>query len=320
VLVVGANLAVDHTLRLRRLVVGQVLRAYEARLSGGGKAVNVCRAARAHRAPAVLVANLSGRLGALLDELLAAEGLDVRAVHTRGETRAAIVVLEDGGRTTVVNEPGPPLSVGDSDRLLAAVASELNGGGHRTVVAAGSLPPDAPGDLYGRVVDLARAHGARSVVDTSGAALRCALERGPDLVCPNLAEADRSLRGGSDGEEPVDVGGPHVPDRAIDLAGKLVAAGAHAAFVTAGRHGLGGHDGTGTFWVDAPDVTVRNPIGAGDALVGGASAALERGGSLREAAAVGVASASASVTDERAGEVPMDVYRRLRPGVLVQPR
>jgi len=43
-------------------------------------------------------------------------------------------------------------------------------------------------------------------------------------------------------------------------------------------------------WHAAPAVSVRNPIGAGDAMVGGLARALERGEPLEDAVAAGAAS------------------------------
>src|SRR5207247_8405946 len=108
----------------------------------GGKSVNVCRASRAHGVRPVLVANLPGRAGAFVGELLAAEGHDLRAVATDGEARSQVIIIEDDLRITVLNEPGPRLSAGDRDRLLAAFDDELPG--HRVVAASGSLPPGTP--------------------------------------------------------------------------------------------------------------------------------------------------------------------------------
>ena len=48
---------------------------------------------------------------------------------------------------------------------------------------------------------------------------------------------------------------------------------------------------------------MRNPVGAGDVLVGAVAAALERGAPLEEAARRGVATAAASVESATAGDV-----------------
>ena len=314
-LVLGANLAVDRTLRLSRLVPGQVIRPREAVVTAGGKAVNVVRAARAHGLKAVLIANLPGRAGSLLAEYLAKEGHELRPVVTSGEARAALIVLEDSGRTTVINEPGPPLTHDDAVRLLAAVRDELATNRHNVVVATGSLPPNAPVDLYRQVLELAHAAGSRCIVDAAGEALAATLSHGPDVVSPNLAEAEVLLLGV--GSEETETEGGHIRARATAAATKLVAAGARASLVSAGRHGVAGHDDAGGFWVDAPIVTIRNAIGAGDSLVAGLGVALERDLPFRQAVAVGVATASASVAHDLAGGVDQVLLDELLEAVRV---
>ena len=76
-IVVGLNQTIDRTIRLPALAAGSVLRATDAAITPGGKAVNVCRAALTLGAPARLVGPFPGRLGRLAVELLEAEGLRV---------------------------------------------------------------------------------------------------------------------------------------------------------------------------------------------------------------------------------------------------
>jgi 1-phosphofructokinase family hexose kinase len=318
VLVVGANLAVDRTLRMHRLEPGAVQRPYRASATAGGKAVNVCRAATALGVRPRLVANLPGRAGTLIGDLLDEEGHDVRRVPTAGEARAAMIILEDSGRATVINEPGPELSGADLAAFVAAVQEELIG--HRVAVVTGSLPPHAPPDLYGRLAQLVTGAGSRIVLDASREALRQALPYEPSLVTPNLAEARAVLEGSVTSEpdtapEPVVPEGDDVPAAAVAAAKELLDAGALAALVTAGRYGAAGASGTTRFWVTAPAVEEANPIGAGDAFAAGLAVALERGDELAEAAALGVATAAASVAHPLAGMLDPDLLARLLPRV-----
>jgi 6-phosphofructokinase 2 len=85
--------------------------------------------------------------------------------------------------------------------------------------------------------------------------------------------------------------------------------------VSAGRHGLAGADADGTFWVAAPVVDEVNPVGAGDALVGGTCVGLERGLPLRAAAGHGVATAAASVAHPLAGALDPAALEGLLPAV-----
>jgi 1-phosphofructokinase family hexose kinase len=314
VLVVGANLAVDRTLRMHRLEPGAVQRPYRAEATAGGKAVNVCRAAAALRVRPRLVANLPGRTGTLIGDLLEEEGHDVRRVPTSGDARAAVIILEDSGRATVINEPGPDLSPADLAALIAAVADEL--AGHRVAVVTGSLPPHAPPDLYGRLTELTTGAGCRILLDAARDALREALPYRPSLVTPNLAEARAVLDGGATSgpgseSEPVVPVGHDVPAAAVTAATELLDAGALAALVTAGRYGVAGASGTTRFWVTAPAVEEANPIGAGDAFAAGLAVGLERGDGLTDAAVLGVATAAASVAHPVAGMLDPAVFDRL---------
>lgn len=309
-LVLGANLATDRTLRLHRLNPGYVQRPYAATGTAGGKAVNVCRAAGCLGVRPRLVANLPGRLGAAVGGLLADEGHDVRAVPTSGEIRAAIILIEDDDRVTVLNEPGPPLRGADLEALVEAFAEEA--AGHAWAIATGSLPPSAPSDLYGRLVARAHDAGCRLVVDAAREVLRDALPAGPDLVTPNLSEAQAVLAGDPGvPDEPVEALGGDVRGTALAAADALRTAGARAALVTAGRYGVAGVSEDDRFWLTAPVVEEENPIGAGDAFAAGLAVALEQGADLRAAAARAVATASASVAHPVAGLLDPDLAAAL---------
>ena len=313
-LVLGLNLGVDRSLRLERLLPGHVQRPRSVEVTAGGKSVNVCRASRAHGVRPVLVANLPGRAGAFVGELLAAEGHDLRAVATDGEARSQVIIIEDDLRITVLNEPGPRLSAGDRDRLLAAFDDELPG--HRVVAASGSLPPGTPDETYGEVVAQARERGAITVVDATRDALRACLPFEPDVVTPNLAEAHAALHGVVD--EAVEAAGDDARAGAVAAARSLCDSGARAALVTVGRHGVGGADADGAFWITAPSVREVNPVGAGDSFVAGLAVALERGDDLRAAALCAVATGSASVASPLAGGVAPVLVAELARRVVLE--
>jgi 1-phosphofructokinase family hexose kinase len=309
VIVFGANLTFDRTLLLERLIPGHVLRPRSAVVTAGGKAVNVCRATRAFGVRPRLVANLPGRAGEAVGDLLDAEGHDVLRVRTAGEIRTATVILEGDGRTTVLNEPGPELTVADRRSLLDTLADACVG--ERILVASGSLPPGrAAADLYDHVTRVGRAHGLRVILDAARGDLAAALPSGPDIVTPNLAEA-RAVLSGAPVSEAVELDGPDLHETALRAAVGLRAAGAHAALVTVGRHGVAGSDAQGLFWIHAPKVHEVNAIGAGDAFVAGLACGLEAGLGLREATAQAVASGAASVSTELAGRVDQTVLAGL---------
>ena len=60
------------------------------------------------------------------------------------------------------------------------------------MIASGSLPHGVPDDAYAEMAWIAAGKGRRFALDTSGVALRVALERGGlELVKPSLNELER---------------------------------------------------------------------------------------------------------------------------------
>jgi 1-phosphofructokinase family hexose kinase len=310
VLIAGPNLTLDRVLRIDELRPGEVLRFSDATIAPGGKGVNVARVARVMGFPAVLVATAPGRTGLAAVELLGDEGLAVAAVPVEGEVRAASIVVERSGRITVLNEPGPTITAEDWEAYEEAIDKHL--AGHAWLVCIGSTSPGSPADAYGRLVRMARSRGAGTLVDAAGPVLAAALEEGPDLVTPSLAEAEGVLHGTA--VQPAAERSPEEHDRAMRAAGALVERGAGSALVTVAS-GVAVEGRSGGFWVDAPAAEVRNPIGAGDSLVGGLVGSLERGEEFRAALRLGVAAAAASVETDLPGSVDATRVRALIPQV-----
>jgi 1-phosphofructokinase len=303
-LIAGPNLTIDRTLTIAELRPGEVLRFDAAVITPGGKGVNVARAATALGGDAVLVGVVPGFTGAAVAEMLAHERVSLAGIAVGGEVRSSAIVLERSGRVTVMNEPGPELRAEDWDRYAAAVRERL--AEHDVLACSGSIPTGAPEDGYAQLAQAAVAAGALAIVDVTGARLGAAVAGGAALVTPNLAEAEGLLHGRAD--ETVEAGDPdEVRGRACAAAEALVARGARGAIVTAAAAGAAvAERGGAVTWLAAPRVEVRNPVGAGDALVGGLGVALERGEPLARAAAFGVAAGAASVETDKAGTLDAD--------------
>jgi 1-phosphofructokinase family hexose kinase len=300
-LVAGPNLAIDRTARIDALEAGGVLRTGPVAVTAGGKGVNVVRTALRLGARATLVGFVAGRIGQAAAHLLADEGVDLVLVEADGQTRSSAILTERGGRTTVLNEPGPVI---DGDRWQAyrsAVIERL--AGTSVLVCSGSAPPGTPPDAYGDLVGQAQDRGVLAVVDAGGPLLAAALAAGANLVAPNLAEAEGVLERG--GPERVAVGG-EAAGRASRAAAALVARGARIAMVTAAAAGVAVAWRGGARWLDAPQVDVVNPIGAGDSFTAAAALGLAAGDEPVRVAATAVAVGAAAVETALAGDLDAD--------------
>jgi 1-phosphofructokinase family hexose kinase len=314
-LVASPNLTLDRTVTIEELRPGEVLRFEEAVVTGGGKGVNVARAARALGTSALVVTLVPGRTGAAAVALLEEEALEVAGVPVEGEVRACSIVLERSGRVTVLNEPGPELQARRWEEYEGLVDGRLPSRG--ALVCSGSLPPGAPGDAYARLVRVARTHRVPAVVDAAGGQLAAALEAEPEVVTPNLAEAEGVLgRPSADGVQPPP---GEARERAVAAARDLAERGPRSVVVTAGAAGVAFASGGSAAWLAAPAVTMRNPVGAGDAFAGGFAAALVRGAPETEAVRTGVAAAAASVESMLAGDLDPARAAALEPALAVEP-
>jgi 1-phosphofructokinase family hexose kinase len=306
-LIATPNIAVDRTVRLPELLPGSVLRPHHAVVTAGGKGLNVGRVSAAFGHRSTLVSFQPEGDAATVARLFGAEPVAFVGVAVPGDVRVATIYLEDSGRVTVLNEPGPRITTGAWARYEDAVAAELATGRHRTLVCSGSLPPGVPDDGYGRLTRLGHGAGVRVVVDAARAALAGALDAGPDVVTPNLAEADGVLAGHDvesvheHAESDEEFGA--IPDRAAAAVRELCRRGARTAAVTAGAAGTAYGDAAEVAWIPTVRVAVVNPIGAGDSFVGGLVEAFEDGRAGIDAVAFAVATATASVEQELAGGV-----------------
>lgn len=260
------NPAIDRLLRLDRpLTSGELHRVRELREQAGGKGVNVARALRALGAEVRAAGVLAGMNGQKFAALLAAEGLAGELTYAeRGETRECQIVL-GAGHPTEINEAGAPHDPVALARLLAACA------GH-TLALCGSLPPQLPLEDFAALIREQRP----AAVDTSGPALRTALEAGARLLKPNEAEL-------------LEVAG----SASLEAAQRLHERFGSRLLVTRGAQGawLVG----GACWTaQAPQVQVMNPVGAGDCTLAGYLWAEAQGLPEGEALAWAVACGSAS--------------------------
>lgn len=265
-LIATPNLCLDRTEMVSAVVPGGVMRARSVEVTAGGKGVNVARVLRAFGQHPPIVGLVAERNGPELLDLLAGEGATVVPVTTPGWVRLAIVMIEEqAGRITVLNEPGPLISSRVWADYKDAVGTRL--AGQRLLVCAGSLPPGVPLDGYGQLVELANEAGVLSVVDTAPTPLAATLPYGPGLVTPNLEEAEAALSG--DVGDVLHANDDDVRGRAAKAALELCARGARRAAVTAGADGVAFAESGEVRWFSAVAVDVVSAVGAGDSFVGG---------------------------------------------------
>ncbi|MEN8656237.1 1-phosphofructokinase [Streptomyces sp. 21So2-11] len=279
IVTVTPNPSLDRTYEVPALDRGEVIRATTDRMDPGGKGVNVSRAVASagHRTLAVMP--LGGAPGALVAELLGAQGIEVAPVPVAGHTRSNISVVEPDGTLTKINAPGPELTAAEAESLLETVRARSAGADW--IACCGSLPRGLAPEWYAELVARAHEAGARIALDTSGPSLLAALRERPDVVKPNAEELAQAV-----GRPLTTVGD------AVKAAQELRDAGARAVLASLGADGQLLVGESGTYFGSAHVTAVRSNVGAGDASLAGFLAA---GGEGPDALAAAVAHGAAAV-------------------------
>ncbi|MFI1764216.1 1-phosphofructokinase [Streptomyces sp. NPDC020800] len=279
ILTVTPNPSLDRTYEVQALRRGEVIRAETERMDPGGKGVNVSRAVAAAGRHTVAVLPLGGAPGALVADLLDAQGIEVAPVPVAGATRSNIALAEADGVLTKINAPGPELTAAEQELLLDTVRVQSRDADW--IACCGSLPRGLSPSWYADVVTRAHAGGARIALDTSGRALLEALRARPDVVKPNAEELAEAV-----GRPLATVGD------AMKAAEELRGMGARAVLASLGADGQLLVDDAGAWFGSARVDTVRSNVGAGDSSLAGF---LIAGGTGPEALASAVAHGAAAV-------------------------
>jgi len=277
------NPALDLTTSIDRMVPSEKMRCTAPRHDPGGGGINVARAIHALGGQALAVFPAGGPTGALVESLLAAEGVPSQPIPIAGLTRENLAVDEGGtGKQFRFVMPGPVLSAAELQSCMTALAGIRPKPAY--LIASGSLPAGCPDTFYGTIIDWAAAQDIRLVLDTSGPALAIVREKPVFLLKPSRSELEHF------------VGHPLSSRTEIAAAAReLIAYGcAEIIVVSLGAEGALLTTVTGLTEFQAPRITTRSTVGAGDSMVGGMMLAIACGRPLDEAVRLGIAAGAAA--------------------------
>jgi 1-phosphofructokinase family hexose kinase len=257
ILTVTPNTALDRIEVLPSLQPGKVLRSTSLTLSAGGKGVNVARAIKNLGGEVYCTGLLGGHTGRQHAELVRQEGLPASWTWIEGETRVAIVILDERtGEMTVINEEGPAVSQSNWEQLMADVMALAQKA--EAVCISGSLPQRLDVQVYTNLVAELKKMGRNVWVDASGPALKAAAQARPTVVKINGLEASDLL--GWQEIEDISTAG--------QAARRLLQDGFSQVVLTLGKLGAVSASKNGTWYACPPELGVICPIGSGDAFLG----------------------------------------------------
>ena len=189
IITVTLNAAIDKTLAVPNFQPGRRHRTVEQTTMPGGKGVNIARVLKTLGQPVIATGLAGGPTGTRIVEQLTEMSVLSDFVRTREESRTNTALIDPTtGQQTEINERGPHVTEQEielfADKLLYLAK------GASLCVFAGSLPRGVDVGIYGRLIREVRRLGVSCVVDTDGDPLHRAVRAEPDVISPNVLEAE----------------------------------------------------------------------------------------------------------------------------------
>ncbi len=309
IITVTLNAAIDKSLSVPNFKLGRRHRTVEQRTMPGGKGVNVARTLKTLGQPVIATGFAGGATGTRIVEALTGESILNDFVRIGEESRTNTSVHDPTtGTETEINERGPHVTEKEvglfRDKLLYLAR------GADICVFAGSLPRGVEPQIYAELVNELRRMNIKTIVDAEGEPMRLAVRAEPDVVSPNVIEAEELVGHEFHDEQ----------DRVVAVS-ELTELGAREAIITlpdgcVATVDVAGQPALHRVWIEPRDAVAT--VGAGDAFLAGYVAARYSGSAPAECLRFGVACGAESTQRLGAGLVDPKGVERLLSEVDVQ--
>ncbi len=257
------NPALDYVIQIQNLNLGETCRSTDEAIFFGGKGINVSLVLRELGVENTALGFVAGFTGKALEENLKEKGIQTDFISLpSGLTR--INVKMKGEKETEINAQGPRIPA----ESLSDLMEKLNGlRSGDTLVLAGSIPSSLPSDIYEKILSELQGKGIRFVVDATGELLKKVLKFHPFLVKPNHRELEELVGSLLFTKEDL-----------IRGAKALQEMGARNVLISRGKDGalLLSEQGD-VYQMPALGGKPVNTVGAGDSMVAGFLAGVEKG-------------------------------------------
>lgn len=257
------NPAIDYVVRLDKLNEGKTNRTRGEQIYCGGKGINVSAVLAELGVKSAALGFTAGFTGKAIGEMVKSMGINADFTELK-EGCSRINVKIKSEEETEINAQGPKITDSDINRLCERLDGISDGD---FLVLAGSIPPSLPDDIYEKILAGLRGKKIKAAVDATNKLLLNVLKYKPFLVKPNESELGEMF-----GTE------LKTKDEIIFYAKRLKEMGAVNVLVSMAEKGAVLIDERGEVHsCGACRGVVQNSVGAGDSMVAGFIAGLEKG-------------------------------------------
>jgi 1-phosphofructokinase family hexose kinase len=289
ILCLTPNPAVDRTLYVNSLSIGEVHRSEKVLVAAGGKGLNTARTIRTLGGDPLCMGPMGGKTGGLLADLAMQDGLFAQWTQVKNETRTCIILTQADQDATVINEMGQEIDTDECQSLIEDVLSQAS---HvNFICVCGSLPPGFSQEKFKSMLSELVVMGKHVWVDTSGAALKTALDVRGVCIKVNALELGNALG--------IEISNTQQTVMAMNSVRKC---GISQIAVTLGEDGAVFSSDAGTWFAQPPQIKVVSSVGSGDSFLGGLLFSLHGSSSPDVALKKAVAAGAANTLEFGAGK------------------
>ena len=278
------NPAIDQTVSVDDFQVGKVNRSQWMRFDAGGKGVNVASFLSDYGMDVAVTGFLGEENADVFERHFKRKDIDDRFIRVPGETRINIKIMDEASQvTTDLNTPGQVPGEYAISRFYEQVETMMET--CECFVLSGNLQAGLPSTFYADLIKLLKSKNRHTVLDTSGDALEASLKAGPELIKPNIHELSALV------DKPlVEIKDVH------RSAVSLINAETKLVVVSMGASGALFVDKDQAFVARPPSIPVKSTVGAGDAMVAGLVAGINKKLALQDCARLATAFSLSAVT------------------------
>ncbi len=276
--------ALDKTIHLSELKKEETNVVENIYLDPGGKGINTAKVLKSLGSQVTSVAFLGGATGDNIEKMLEKQNITQKNIYLENDTRTNIKIIESTNNTcTEINEKASPLLEENIKTFEILFENEISNA--EVVTFAGRLPEGIDVQFYAKYIKKANEKGIKTVLDTSGLALKAGIDAKPWCIKPNIHELSEYCGYKLESEQDI-----------ITIAKDINKLGVEIVIVTLGSKGVVCTTKDETVRLSAPKVTAQSTVGAGDSFIAGFIHKITSGDTLENALKFATAVATAKVT------------------------
>lgn len=306
ILTVTLNPALDKIIILENLKIGKLNRVKQTTLLAGGKGINVSEVLTKLKIKNKALAIIGGDSGRKINLMLENKGIKSNFIWSEFETRQNLKIKDKNtNQETEINENGK-VSRKNIEDFLIAFDKIINK--NKTVVLSGSLPDGVEKNIYAELIEKAKAKDAQVILDSSGDEFKLALEKAPYLLKPNLEEIENLLGKKINNNNDLKKGSQYLLNKGVSIV--MVSLGSEGAFIASAKEG---------YRIYTPQVKIsQTTVGAGDTMVAGLAAKIDKQESLKEMGIFAAALATAFVKSGSIIKIDKTLINRIKNSIKTE--